>query len=159
MNIQAPPRHDRALLMTARGRATEMRAAWALAVHRGDVTIQETVTHATTEEGRALLALGLVRLLAAQPTWSRARADRAIVHIHETLKLPLPDRRDRSMLTVKWLIDGRTAGRRLLALADFQARDARPYSGFPYAPLPAGVTHAISTETTRRGTTNVRSTS
>lgn len=159
MNSHTPPTHDRVRLAAARGRATEVRAEWVLRVHRGQATVRDAVEYATTHEGRALLALGLTRLLAAQRDWSRARADRAIVHIHETLRLPLPSPRARSLLTVKWLIDGRTGGRRLLALADFQARQSQPYAGFPYAPMPSIVTHAISSATTRRGTGHVQSAS
>lgn len=173
----APPANSVEKLAAANARAVEVRAEWLTRMHRGETTLHETVQFATTRDGRHLLGLGLARLLAAQTTlevddnglpvrdengqqkrrkWTRAKADRAIIHIHQTLSMPVPEARRRSLLTVKWLIDGRTGGRRVLALADFQTTPGTPYPGFPYAPMPTIVTHAIETATTRRGTHDVR---
>lgn len=154
-----PPIPSAGVLAAARTHAKEMRAEWVLRIHRQQVTVHEAIAHATTHEGRPLLALGLTRLLSAQKSWSRAHADRALVHIHTTLDMPLPPLRERSRLTVKWLIDGRTGGRRLLALADFQTPLGKPYPGFPFATMPTVVTHSIASATTRRGISNVHSAS
>ncbi len=154
-----PPLPSAGELAAARTHAKEVRAEWVLRIHREQATVQEAVAFATTREGRPLLALGLTRLLAAQKSWSRAQADRAIVHVHDTLNIPLPPVRDRSRLTVKWLIDGRTGGRRLLAVADFQTSAGKPYTGFPFAAMPTIVTHSILSATTRRGITDVHTAS
>lgn len=150
-----PPLPSTGELAAARTHAKETRAEWVLRIHREQSTVQDTVAFATTRDGRPLLALGLARLLAAQKGWSRSQADRAIIHIHNTLSIPLPALRERSRLTVKWLIDGRTGGRRVLALADFQTTTGKPYAGFPFAAMPTIVTHSITSATTRRGISNV----
>ena len=154
-----PPLPTTGELAAARTHAKEVRAEWVLQIHREEATVQDAVAFATTRDGRPLLALGLTRLLAAQKGWPRSQADRAITHIHDTLNIPLPTLRERSRLTVKWLIDGRTGGRRLLALADFQTNTSKPYTGFPFAAMPTIVTHSITSATTRRGISNVDSAS
>lgn len=120
-------------LTQARRKADRTRNEWLVSIDAGVVTVPDLLRAATTESGRALRKLGLRQVLESQPGFSRAQAERVLDHTR-TLLGAEPDLR----LTVAWLIDPRTGGRRLQAWADaLQQRDL-PWTGFPYAPKPNG---------------------
>lgn len=85
-------------------------------------------------EGAALRRIPLVRLLSGRPGTSKRHA-RAVVR--QTLAvLGERNRTDRQVdaLTIMWVIDARSGGRRIRALADaLDPKEQAPWQGFPYA--------------------------
>jgi hypothetical protein len=134
-------------LAVARRRAHTERARWLTAIHRRDVTIVDTVNYATTPDGRPLRKIKLRELLASQPRCSETRAERLLGVLRDRLYLtPTFDLR---LMTIGWLLDNRTRGRRfdcfldVLGPEDPDSTDAaaellgartrpQPWAGFPY---------------------------
>lgn len=137
MSTNTPPRHDFGQVHTAKAAAEDARHRALLSVSDGLLTVWDVLREAAAPQGKHLLKLRLVRLLEAQPGWSRTRADRVVRHAASLEELALPTRRDLGAIRVAWVIDARVGARRWLALADAVKVTDDPgpaWPGFPYSP-------------------------
>jgi len=124
----------------SRAEADRMRAEWLLRVHDGTTTVTELIRQACAPGYHPLLRIPLVRLLADQDGWGRARAFRTINRTLALLGKQPISRAEASRLPLQWLLDARSGGRRCMALSDAarqQTRESRPWTGWPYLPEPA----------------------
>lgn len=122
----------------ARKTAAEVRAHAIAEISSDMSNISRILQRACLPEGRPLLRLPLVRLLSAQTGVSRRSAQCRVARMHELLGLAVPRTAVIDRLTVGWLIDSRSGGRRVLALADaHDKKDEEPWPGFPYT-MPPG---------------------
>lgn len=116
----------------ARRDADAARSRALLALDRGELTLADLLIQAGTPAGRALLRLRLDAVLTASGL-SSAATFRILRHLTEVAS-PQGTPRHR---TVAWLLDARCRGTRILALQDALARkNAPPWPGFPWGPLP-----------------------
>jgi hypothetical protein len=122
--------------------ARRHRAEHLLAVADGSLTPLEVIERAAAYGHRALRRITLRRLLTAQPGVGEATADRMLTRMLTCLRGGAPTRTDRDSmvkLTIAWLLDTRTGGRRWAAFTDALRRTRQvnaPWPGFPYAPPP-----------------------
>lgn len=94
----------------------------------------DIIQRACHPEHRALLRITLVRLLSAEKGTSRDAARRHVTHLHDLIGVTAPDRKDIDKLTISWLVDSRSGGRRMLAFADsIDPKNQAPWPGFPYS--------------------------
>lgn len=128
----------------ARAKARFVRAARLYSLANGSTTVVETIAAATDDAGRPLLRLTLRQLLLAQKGWGEQRTAHVIGRTLSVIGAPeTPTRK----LTVAWLIDPRSGGRRIMAFCDaLSAKDGPPWPGFPFAPHP-DTPASISTNT------------
>lgn len=121
----------------AKRTADQIRAMWLWDIHTTrasdhPVTMRDLLVEACTPAGRPLGRIRLTRLLQAGTGCSRLSAGRMINQLLATIGGTINDQRD---LTVRWLLDPRSGGRRIIALADvLHMRDGVPWPGFPFAP-------------------------
>jgi len=114
-------------LNDARRVASRARAEWLVGLESGFVTIADVLQYSTSENGAPVQKLKLGSMLTAAHGAARARA--AVKHILAVLEVDVPA----SEVTVGWLMDSRTGGRRLMALSDaLNPKDAPPVPGFPF---------------------------
>lgn len=111
-----------------------MRSEWLASIHVGVISVPDLIQAATEESGAPLRRISLRQLLLTQPGWSEAKVRAALDRITHLLDLKESTRR----LTVAWLVDARTGGKRLRAWADVMQERVLPWTGFPYAPNPQG---------------------
>ena len=117
---------------SARAIANQMRAAELIAVAESRQTIHDVITHAATQQGRPLLRITLRQLLLAQPGWGEQRTTATLKKLASPIGQAAPPLRK---LTIAWLLDQRSGGRRFMAFCDtFSAKSAAPWPGFPFAP-------------------------
>ena len=136
-----PPRVDLGRANLAKGEAERMRAEHLLGVAEGFLTIWDVVDAAASDAHRALLKIRLRQLLMAQPGWSQARAEGVITKTLATTG-QMSVRDEMLKLRLAWLLDSRTGGSRLAALADAVhclEETGPPWPGFSRSPAPAGV--------------------
>lgn len=133
---RTPPPVALAVANQARAAARRYRAEWLVAVNQELVTPLDVVTQAAEDEGRPLRRLSVRQLLAAQPGWGEARVSAAIARLRSVLA---EQTRAQGELSVGWLIDNRSNGRRFLGWLDavHVARDTPPWAGFPFTAQPA----------------------
>ncbi|WP_433673919.1 hypothetical protein [Microbacterium gorillae] len=121
--------------------ARQVRADWLFSLQDGVVSMFDIITQACEPDGRPLLRIGLVRLLEHQDGWSRHAAITTINQTLRLLSLPELSARGAAKLTVQWLVDARSGGRRQLAFADaMDSKTQLPWPGFPYSPQQEGAT-------------------
>lgn len=114
--------------LDARRDADATRAEWLSGVAAGVLTMSDVISDAATIP--ALRRITLRSLLSAQPGVGRVATERVLSRLRSTLDV---DQR----LTIDWLIDPRSEGKRLLAWIDTTTpRDHAPWSGYPLAPPP-----------------------
>ena len=120
----------RAVLNAAR----RCRAEWLVGVAQGLIDPTQLVQHAAADDGAPLLKVRLRKLLLARPGRNPRDADTVI----EALLREHPSRVPTAELTVAWLLDNRTQGRRFTTwLAVLHAtRNEPPWPGFPFTPAP-----------------------
>lgn len=119
---------------TARAEANAERGRALASLRAGTSDVTGILRRACLPEGKALRRIPLVRLLSGQDGWTKRRA-------RATVRSVLTVLQDRStgydavdQLTIMWLIDARTGGRRMRALADaLDPKEMPPWMGFPYA--------------------------
>lgn len=124
----------------ARGEAVRMRAAALLGIAEGFLTIWDVIGDAAADEHRTLLKIRVRQLLLAQDGWGPFLTRTVMEKMFATLDVPVPDHDQLIALNVAWLLDSRTGGNRLAALADVIAcreETGPPWPGFPYSPMPA----------------------
>lgn len=102
-------------------------------VAAGHVTVHEVVRRATLVTGKPLLRIHLVALLRAAPGKTPEEVDRSLRRLLETLDLTAPAPKD---LTVQWLVNFKSGGRRLAAWLDATQPSGPPWPGFPFTPCP-----------------------
>ena len=120
----------------AKKRAARMRAEWILSLHEGYISTTDLITAACVDGNQPLLRLALRQILINQPGWGEVRTNRTLSALRGLLGLNATDTR---RLTIAWLVDARTGGRRVQAWADcLDSKSNSPWPGFPYAPAPTG---------------------
>ena len=140
MGVVAPSvgAHTSAAGVAGRLSKDAVRARCLTAVTQGRSSIFDVILEAAdTNERRAPLRLiRLWMLLEAQTGWGEARTGVVMDRLARFAGLPndVPVR----SLTIGWLLDNRSK-HRLVALADALGDRAVPWPGFPYAPVPDGV--------------------
>lgn len=124
--------------------ANRVRAEYLLAVADGTLTPLEVAEVSCQYEYRALRRITLMRLLTAQRGVGKAHATVILAEMMACLKgtrLTDKDRSDLPDLTLAWLIDSRSAGRRWAAFNDALTRTRTPdapWPGFPFSPRAQG---------------------
>lgn len=114
-------------LNTARRAASRARAEWLVGLESGFVTVGDVLEYSTNENGAVVNKLKLRSMLTAAHGAPRAKA--IVKHMLAILELEVPS----SELTVGWLMDQRTGGRRVMALADaLNPKTGPPFPGFPF---------------------------
>lgn len=117
----------------ARERARRLRAKWRLALSSGSASLAQFLEVASTPGGRPLRSVLVVDVLSDAYGMGAARSRRIVEKVVDVSGARIPKRLD-----VAWLLDSRSAGRRVLALCDEMTplRGGRPWEGFPWAPQP-----------------------
>ncbi|WP_375000186.1 hypothetical protein [Aeromicrobium sp. CTD01-1L150] len=124
-----PPQVPLERANAARQSAQRYRAEWLVAIASEVIDVHDLIVHASAEEGAPLRKLRLRQVLMAKPAWGPVVADQMLARLGEIVET------GRAPLTVGWLIDSRTAGRRLLAWLDVNHPRGAPTPNFPYMPL------------------------
>jgi len=110
--------------------ARRMRGEWIYSVSTGMLEIVDLLNFAATPEGRPLRRIRLVQALAAQPDWTM---ERAASTTKLTVELAGGRQLSRRPVTVAWVIDPRSARRRIESLACALTTARRPeLVGFPF---------------------------
>lgn len=109
-----PPPTDPKVALQASVEAHAVRADWLIGLHNGHLELDDLLTFACTDEGRPLRRLRVAQVLASQPEWTMGKAAAAVERIRRTA----PYRGKAKDVTVGWLIDGRSDGRRIAALSE-----------------------------------------
>ncbi|MGO1851816.1 MAG: hypothetical protein ACTH0V_00220 [Microbacteriaceae bacterium] len=118
----------------AAAHAREVRARALVDIDQGALTIEKLLDRARTPDGAVYQRVTLTQLLRAAGH-SEGSVRRVLEHTLRTLgDNPGTPRRS---LTVSWLLDGRSRGRRIAALQDALAPRDKPWAGYPWAPDPA----------------------
>jgi hypothetical protein len=122
-----------------RSQANETRRDFVAAVSIGVLTVDDVIDSAIRDHP-ALLRLNLHRLLMAQRKVGPTASCRILTRMLSALEARPGTRDGWSSLSVGWLCDQRTGGRRYIAFKDAVAREVPRHSlipvGFPYTPLP-----------------------
>ena len=136
-------RHPRANLVSspanahaAAARARRYRAEWLVAVAQDLVTPLEMVAHAATAEGRALRKVRLVELLGTQPDAGSTTVRKTIGGVLHQLSVHGHRQPPVNRLTIGWVLDPRSNGRRFDALVHALEPRTAPWPGFPFEPRP-----------------------
>lgn len=116
-----------------------------LALREGLITLEDFFDTATTSDGRALASLTIRQLLTWLPDYKPSDVELVYTGMLAGLSMRPAEVSSKS-ITVRWLLDRRTGGRRWeslwLAVRTFEsARSsddgaAKPWPGFPFAPAP-----------------------
>lgn len=130
---------DTSELFAARVAARRVRAEWLAGLEQGFVTLADFLSFASdSEDSSARDAVRRMRLLSVLGASlnSRPKAKHAV---SQTLAIVADDRDTRGeaivpgKVRVAWLLDKRTHGKRIMALADsLMPKTAPPVAGFPF---------------------------
>lgn len=117
----------------SRANARLVRAEWLIGIVNGELTPLDLLTFAATAPGRPLRRVSLFQLLTAQPGVGPVTAKVTLDQLRALLRCTTPN----PVMTVGWLLDNRTSGRRLLAFTNaVAARDLAPWPGWPLTKPP-----------------------
>lgn len=129
-------------ITTTRLKAQRVRARALIDLAEGRRTLMDVISAAVKDDGSELLHVPLAQLLMTHPKIGDASARRTINQMERNLGTTIPRGRT---LTIRWLIDGRSRGCRMVAFADAvfstcptlsfgTERHAlgMPFTGFPY---------------------------
>ncbi|MGP5015105.1 hypothetical protein ACTXJX_14980 [Glutamicibacter ardleyensis] len=126
---------DSATGRTMRDSALEARrfqAEWLLLVASEEASLSEVIEEACTEDGASLRKIRLVSLLTSQPRWGEKKALQVLNLMISVLKVKAEPKE----ITIGWLVDSRSGGRRLQAWTDALQPKAPAWRGFPFSPRP-----------------------
>lgn len=138
-------RYDPRLLVEDRRRANAARGELITLVSDGTLTPWEALTSVGEDpDATALRKVSLEQILMARPGASSASSTRVVEQVMRTLSLPSGSMRVRDV-TIGYVLDSRSAGRRLLAVLDAflshgvitDAAEVSAWPGFPYSPPPS----------------------
>lgn len=116
-----------------------VRGTWLAYLADGVFGLEDLLAEAATDEGFPLRRLRLHTVLAAMPEFGDTTARRVVDKLVDTL--PGVGRRSYGDITVGWVMDGRSGGRRLLVLLDvLRDRNAAVSWGSPFGAHPTRVT-------------------
>lgn len=125
-----PPSIDKARQALARARL--LRGEYLVALASDLITAHDVVQAAMTDEGKPLRRISLRQLHLSSPGWGERRTKRLLSALSERLGAS----EKTQDMTIAWLIDPRSGGRRYLAWLDAQQPKAHaPWPGFPYMAL------------------------
>ena len=114
----------------ARAEAARLRAEWLVGLDADLVTAKDLFEFACTLEGRPLLRIPLRQVLLSDGRFGVARSTRILARIQDLLSVEVPVRK----MTVAWLLDARTGGKRYLAwLESTEVLRSKPAPGYPYS--------------------------
>lgn len=112
-----------------RAEAHRYRVEWLDALDNEVSTTADLFEEACTLEGRPLLRTTLRQILLTDHAFSNARVPKILARIQHLVGVEMPVRH----MTVAWLLDPRSGGRRFIAWLDAtQEFRSEPWSGFPY---------------------------
>ena len=132
---RTPPPVPLAVANISRARARLLRAEWLIGIAQGALTPLDCLVFATTAQGRPLRRISLFQLITAQPGVGPATAKVVLDQIRALLRCTTQN----PTMTVGWLLDNRTSGRRLLAFTTALAgRNLAPWPGWPLIRPPTG---------------------
>ncbi len=139
--IPAPPLVPVETARAALTSARRYRAEWLMALAAGTVTTMDLLQQAATTQGRPLARLGLRQILGATPGNGDATVRRKLALLADECGCP---GLQVSRMTVGWLLDNRTQGRRFTAwLAAVEVGRREPaWPGFPFTDCPAATDEA-----------------
>lgn len=137
-------RFDPRLLAQKRREAVAARGELLLDVSEGRLSAWEAIMSVVLDDRPSLRSLRLDQILMTQEGVGAERARRVVEQILTVLEVPAASSDPRTV-TVGYLLDGRAAGRRLLATLEAlltfgiigDAEELTVWPGFPYAPSPA----------------------
>lgn len=112
--------------------ARRFQAEWLLLVASAEVSLMEVIDEACTEDGASLRKIRLISLLTSQPRWGEKKALQVLDLMISVLKVDVEPRE----ITIGWLVDSRSGGRRIQAWADALQPKEPVWQGFPFAPRP-----------------------
>lgn len=127
--MSTPPPNSIGALNAAREAAARVRGEWLLLVRDEIVGPNDVLTEAATPAGKPLLKLSVRQLLLARPGWGRKRTDAVIRKVSSVATGSIEARQ----MTVGWLLDPRSGGRRFAAWLDaFEPKAGPAWPGFPF---------------------------
>lgn len=121
----------------AAARARRYRAEWLLAVAEGFTSPLDLVSHAATNQGRPLRRIRLSELVGTQPGWGAGRVRKTMGGLLHQLAVHGQSQSPTTRLTVGWILDPRSNGRRFDSLIHALTPRQTPWTGFPFEPQPA----------------------
>lgn len=114
--------------------ARRLQAEWLHLVSIGELPPMEVIEEACTEDGATLRKLRLHSLLISQPRWGEKKVLQSLELMISVLKVKV----DPKAITIGWLVDSRSGGRRVQAFVDALQPREPIWPGFPFAPKPEG---------------------
>jgi hypothetical protein len=127
--MSTPPQNSIGSLNRAREAAARVRGEWLLLLRDDLVGPNDVLTEASTPDGRPLLKLSLRQLLLARPGWGRKRTEAVIRKVSSVAT----GRIEARQITVGWLLDPRSGGRRFAAWLDaLEPKTGPAWPGFPF---------------------------
>ncbi|MGP5523481.1 hypothetical protein ACTXM3_09305 [Glutamicibacter arilaitensis] len=114
--------------------ARRFQAEWLHLVFEGEVQPMEVIQEACAEDGGALRKVKLFSLLTSQPRWGEKKALQVLELMIAVLKVKVEPKE----VTIGWLVDSRSGGRRVNAFVDALQPKEPIWPGFPFAPKPKG---------------------
>ena len=123
-----PPHTDVSVLNKARRNADRFRAEWLILLNEKMMEPADLLREAARPEAKPLMKLSLRQVLLAQQGWGRRKTDAVIDHVSAVSGARI----DRRKMTVGWLLDPRSGGRRFAAWLDAFEPKTKPWPGFPY---------------------------
>lgn len=124
---------DIAEASAAAARARQSRSHFLAEVLDGGVATVQAPWVACENRDRRLLRVRLRQLLATAPHWDAARTRAVLAHVAVVVGARGAEV---GAAPLAWLVDPRSAGRRMLAWLDAFRPRTQPWPGFPFAPLP-----------------------
>lgn len=132
-----PPAVPLAVANISRSQANILRAEWLLGIASDYLTVLDLLTQATSAAGRPLRRISLFQLLTAQAGCGPATVTATLERLRANLRCTT----ENPAMTVGWLLDNRTGGRRLRALtAALLASEQQPWLNWPFTAAPTAPT-------------------